>query len=363
MLKRVKDSVMIKRAVVAVGIIFGLSGCDLMNTQFEAVEDGINYQAKELKSATMPSELKVMSYNIKFGGGRIDMFFDCHGDRVIMTEDEVMSNMKALATFINKVDPDIIFLQEVDIDSKRSAYIDQLQYLLDNTALNYGVYASQWKADYVPSGGKKWIGKVNSGNAIVSKYPLKDAKRIALPLIGEQSALTQYFYLKRNVMITSLEADNKEVFLLNTHTSAYSHDGTKKKQLDIILSEAKKLSDAGHSILMGGDFNTLPPHTTHRGGFDDSACEGEFNGDIYEGEEEWMSGFFSAYQPAVDLQKYKADNTPYYSFTSLKTGSWNRKLDYLFTTELLSEGRVIQEETMRLSDHAPVVATFSFKNE
>jgi endonuclease/exonuclease/phosphatase family metal-dependent hydrolase len=352
---------MLRGLIFAVVVVFGMSGCDLMNTQFEPVEDGINYQAKELKDAKMPSELKVMSYNIKFGGGRIDMFFDCHGDRVIMTENEVMTHMEALAKFINEVDPDIIFLQEVDIDSKRSAHIDQLQYLLDHTNLNYGVYASQWKADYVPSGGKKWIGKVNSGNAIVSKYPLKDAKRIALPLIGEQSALTQYFYLKRNVMITSLEAQNKEVFLLNTHTSAYSHDGTKKRQLDIILAEAKKLSDAGHPIIMGGDFNTLPPHTVNRGDFDDSKCEGEFNGDVYEGEESWMDGFFEAYKPAVELEKYKADNAPYYSFTSLKTGSWNRKLDYLFTTEAFSEGHVIQEGTMSMSDHAPVMVTFSFK--
>ena len=28
-----------------------------------------------------------MNYNVKFGGGRIDFFFDCFGDRVLMSKE------------------------------------------------------------------------------------------------------------------------------------------------------------------------------------------------------------------------------------------------------------------------------------
>ena len=350
-----------KKILLSLAALLFLTGCDPFGTQFEALEDGNYFEAKNIKDLPKTKSLKVMTYNIKFGGGRIDMFFDCHGDRVIMSEEEVTTHLQNLAKFITEQDPDIIFIQELDIDSKRSAYSDQIQYLLDNTNLNYGVYASQWKASYVPSGGKKWIGKINSGNAILSKQKLSDAKRIALPLIGEQDGLTQYFYLKRNILTASVEFDDKTIYLANTHTSAYSHDGTKKKQLDIIFEKANEFIKNGNHLILAGDFNTLPPFTHNRDKFDDSACEGEFDGDVYTGEEEYMSPFYSIMNPAISLEEYKKDNTPYYSFTSLSSGFWNRKLDYIFTSLQIKDGKVIQNGTMPLSDHAPVSATVNFE--
>ena len=86
-------------------------------------------------------------------------------------------------------------LQEVDILSKRSGYIDQVQYLLDNTSMNYGCYASVWQADYIAFEG---TGRIDMGNAILSKYELSDAERIQLRLRTDQSDLVRYFYLIQN---------------------------------------------------------------------------------------------------------------------------------------------------------------------
>src|SRR5690606_25181918 len=110
----------------------------------------------------------------------------CFGDRVLMNKGEVLHNLERLAEKINQYDPDVLILQEVDVSSKRSAYVDQMQWLLDHTRLRYGVYAAQWKADYVPSDG---LGAMDSGNGILSKYPLSEAERIALSLRSEQSGL------------------------------------------------------------------------------------------------------------------------------------------------------------------------------
>jgi len=234
----------------------------------------VSYEAKNIVQPSTPdSLLNIVTWNIKFGGGRIDMFFDCHGDRVIMTHSEVMENMKGVAANIKHMNPDIIFLQEVDIDSKRSVYVDQVQYILDNTDLNYAVYASQWKADYIPSDG---LGQMNSGNAILSKYPLDNAERIALPLIGEQSGLVQYFYLRRNVLVADVTIKDKKINLLGTHTSAYSTDGTKKIQLEKIKEKVAEIDSKGERFILGGDFNNLPPNTQKYCDFDDDVCEGEF---------------------------------------------------------------------------------------
>ena len=152
------------------------------------------YESDDVVDVPMPDSLKIMTWNIKFGGGRIDFFFDCHGDRVIMEKQEVMDNMKLLAEKIRKVNPDILLIQEADVNAKRSAFVDQVQYILNHTQLNYGVYASQWKASYVPSDG---IGRMDSGNAILSKWKFTDAKRIALPLIQDQNFVVRYFLFEK----------------------------------------------------------------------------------------------------------------------------------------------------------------------
>ena len=189
-----------KYLVLITVLLFAVSGCDIFNTNFENMEDARMYRAKVITYAPVPSVLKIMTWNIKFGGARIDFFFDGWGDEVLMDESVVIGNTQNIANYINEVDPDIILLQELDIDSKRSAYVDQMQFLLDATELNYGAYASQWKADFVPSDG---LGRMNSGNAIMSKWRITDAVRIALPLI-DQDGLTQYFYLRRNILKTKI---------------------------------------------------------------------------------------------------------------------------------------------------------------
>ena len=346
-------------------LIFLVLSCDTFHTEFNDIETAQYREAKTIKEVTDNNDkLKIMNWNIKFGGGRIDFFFDCYGDRVLMTKKEVLENMYKLAQKINKENPDILFVQEADLNSKRAAYIDQVQYLLDHTNLNYGVYASQWKADYVPSDG---IGKVDTGNAILSKYPLKDAQRIALPLMTNQDAITKYFYLRRNILTTYINWKNKKINLLAIHTSAYSQDGTKLKQIKILKEKMDEIDKKGEIFIAGGDLNTIPPKSEKLKDFPDSICTDEaFQADDYTPDLGILDDFYNNYTPAISLNDYEADNSKYFSHTTNKNGFWNRKLDYLFTNEKFENGMIHQNieqggtETMKLSDHAPLTVTFSF---
>ena len=342
-----------------------LYSCDPFNTNIEDKKITlVQYEANNIVTAPdVDSLLKIVTWNIKFGGGRIDFFFDCHGDRVLMTKTEVAQNMQGVVANIKAMNPDVILLQEADVASKRSAYFDQVQYILDNTDLNYGVYAAQWLADYVPSDG---VGQVNSGNAILSKYPLDNAERLALPFIDGQPSIVKYFYLRRNVLSADLKLNNKTINILNTHTSAYSTDGTKKKQLEIIQKKVAKLDSEGKAFILGGDFNNLPPETDKYCEFDDDACE---KGSGYETqacevlvEELENMKIYSAYDAAIPQARYNLNQDIYGTFTSDKDGFWNRKLDYIFTNGAFvqNSGMVHQGissggvNTMPLSDHAPV---------
>jgi len=337
---------------------------DLMATQFPEEEPAEVLQASELSKATSaPDSLRIMSYNIKFGGARIDFFFDCYGDRVVMTEAEVTENLKKVATLINQLNPDILLLQEVDRGSDRVAGMDQVQFLLDATALNHGLYASQWDA-YVPSGG---IGRVNSGNAILSKYPLTNGTRHQLDLIDSQGALTRLFYLRRNLLVAQANVSGHKVGVLNTHLSAYASDSTLYKQLQRVYAQADQLAEAQEAVVIGGDWNTLPPGTQHVKDFDDNACalkSDDFSADDYSAQLAWLNPFYERYSEIVPLDTYNLDQRRYYTHTvNGSTGRWNRRVDYLFTSADSGWARseVYQSienggyETFPLSDHAPIL--------
>ena len=337
---------------------FLLVACDPFATKI-GTEVSI-YESKTIQSCTFPDTLKVMTWNIKFGGGRIDFFFDCHGDRVIMEKSEVIDNMALLSEKIREVNPDILFIQEADVNAKRSAFVDQVQYLLDNTGFNYAAYASQWKAKYIPSDG---IGKMDSGNAILSKWKFTDAKRIALPLIQSQNFIVRYFYLKRNILEINLENKGESIKLLTTHLSAYAKDDTKKKQLEILKTYVDSLHRKRQEFILGGDFNSLPPFSEQTSNFDDSACtDGNFEADNYSSETEWMMPFYNNYEAAIPLTDFKENNPKYFSHTTDKNGYWNRKVDYLFTNGSFvpTSGNTLQQ-WMQVSDHAPIVVNYKFR--
>lgn len=341
-----------------------VAGCDPFHTTFDDVESAIEYEAAETDSDPLasPDEVLVMTWNIKFGGGRIEFFFGCHDDRVLMTEEEVYDNLDGVVRKIKQVDPDVLLLQEVDVSAKRSAYVDQLQYVLDHTGLNYGAYASQWRADYVPSDG---IGPVDSGSAILSRWPIENGTRYALPLIGDQSAVKRYFWLRRNILIADVVVPGfGPLAVANTHTAAFSNDGTKREQLEIFKEKLDAIDADGRVFVAGGDLNTLPPGSKKVDDFPDQVCEGndfESAGDK-RAEFAWMEPLLDTYQAAIPTETFAEDNERYFTFTSDKDGFWNRKLDYMFTNASFEESLVHQSvargglATMPLSDHAPMTA-------
>lgn len=350
------------------GVLFALGCFDPFHTQFDAIEPAVRYQSsQQVEANATPTSLRVMTYNLKFGGGRLDFFFDCHGTRVLMSRSEVLGHLEALAEKVRQVDPDVLFVQEVEVNSKRAAFVDELQWMLDHTDLNHARYASQWKADFVPSDG---LGAVDSGNAILSKYPLGAGTRIALALRKEQSAIERYFFVQRNLLRSELLLPSGDsLWLANLHAAAYSQDGTKKLHIDRFKQELDALSELG-TVVGGGDLNALPPDSNKTEDFDDSVCTNEeYLADDYTEENDWLRPLYDNYTPAIALEEYRADNDRFFTHTTSSTGFWNRKLDYLFTNgEFEPESAQTHQDlssggstTMPLSDHAPLSVTLELQ--
>jgi endonuclease/exonuclease/phosphatase family metal-dependent hydrolase len=346
-------------------LALSLAGCDPLHTDLDDAEPVYRRaRAHPVDAPAAPDVVRVMNWNIKFGGARIDFFFDCFGDRVLMSRREVVDNLDALAAAIRHFDPDVLLLQEVDIDAKRSDYVDQLQYLLDHTQLSYGVYASQWRADFIPSDG---LGAMDDGNAILSRWPLHDARRIALARRTDQSKAERYFYLQRNILLAQTDIPGgAPLAVVNIHADAYGKDGTKLDHIARFEQELDRLNTEGMRFVAGGDLNTLPPGSTKLSGFPDSVCTDEdYVADDYSSETEALLGLYADYEPYVTTETYQADQARYFTHTVQgpeSGGFWNRTLDYLFTNGdfVDASGTVHQDEasggieTMLLSDHAPV---------
>ena len=373
-----------KKFLSILGVLLIL-GCDPFVTEFKDLSKAVMYEADSKSNATYDSgTIKVVTWNIRFGIARFPFFGDSCGDDVILDDATIEENMAAIADSLNAMDADIVLLQEVDVSSKRTGYMDQVQYLLDNTNLNYGCYASMWKADFIPSDG---IGRIDAGNAILSKYELTDAERIQLPLRGDQDDLTQYFYLRRNIVkakIPALTQGTQDFYAVDIHATAFATDDTKQQHIDKYVETLAEIHDGGDLFVTGGDLNSVPPGSSTDfcvsdmcDGDDyhtDQAEEEEYHKegsyfDNFDGEPEILVPLYDTYDVAIDTASYNlpehfthAPSTSMIDDTTVTM--YDRKLDYLFTNGTWDSGSGrTHQAAWELSDHLPVSAVLNLGGE
>lgn len=313
-----------------------------------------------------PAELRVLTWNIKFAGARVDFFFDGWGDRVHMTSDEVERHLDDIVALVAEQDPDVLMTQEVDLSSKRSAYIDMVQGILDRTDFRYAAWVPVWHVDYVPQDG---LGPVEMGQAVFSKYPITRNTRIDLPQGKEQGAITNYFYLRRAVQVVEIDVGSAGLTVINNHPTAYDDAATKLIHINTILDAAKAVNGP---MVVGGDFNVVPPGTINLDNFEDQApieTRGASEVVYTEAEAESIRPFYELYDAALPLEPYEAAMSVdaqrgYFTHSLTAEVFWQMPLDYLFTNLSWAEGHNLQRpgdgspatafDPMLLSDHSPM---------
>jgi endonuclease/exonuclease/phosphatase family metal-dependent hydrolase len=322
-----------------------------------------------------PQQLKVMVWNIKYCGGRLDFWFDLWGDRVHMTRAEAEGNLSRIVELINQVQPDVLIAEEIEVNSQRSAYVDAVREILERCSFSHAAYVSTWKSRYIPSEG---LGRMDLGNAVFSRYPIVAAERIAQSDRTDQDALTRSFYLHRAVVRAVLDLGGRQAAVLGLHTEAYDTDKTKSRQLREILDlmNAEPLP-----FVTGGDFNALPPGSVENKGFNDEHPDSvgtEFEQPPYDLGD--MVPFYDRFVPAIGLDRIGTTletQRPHFTHSVIgrnrvgsrgEPGFWNRTLDYIFASPgsawrdadtLQEPGRLgITLDPMELSDHCPVAGTW-----
>lgn len=194
-------------------------------------------------------------------GDKEDFFFD-GGKMVRPSQERVEENLSGITgTIAAHADADFILLQEVDVSSKRSHYINELEAIAKVLPHHAYSYARNYLVDYIPSPlDKPWdaYGKVDAGLATYSRYQPLEAVRYSLP--GEFGWPKKVFWLDRCLLVFRCDVPNgKQLVVVNQHLEAYDEGGIKKQQMDFMKGLLLKEFEQENYVIVGGDWNQCPP--------------------------------------------------------------------------------------------------------
>ena len=301
--------------------------------------------------------LKVMTWNVQYLAGKRYVFWNdlAAGTDEAPTADDMAFSLDEVARVIRDEQPDIVLLQELDDGAKASGYQNQLKLLQERVADLYpcSAHAFDWKADFIPD--PHIFGSVGRQLATLSRYEIEHAERLQLP-VSEVNLISRQFKPKNALLLTYLPlSDGGQMAVLNTHLDrATQPDETLQAQVSAVAKVLDKFESRGTPWLIGGDFNLLPlgqyqrlPSEQRTPYSSDSALHVLWDKYPMIPTNNEASG--------IDRARWL---THYPNDTNVSGP--DRTVDFLFYSPRIKrvEARVRQDDTLRISDHLPVIARF-----
>jgi len=192
-----------------------------------------------------------------------DSTLSSSGDRMVISPEEaVKKNISGGANFLKSKPTDFYLLQEVDMESKRSYYINQYDAFSKNLEGYNAVFSKNFDVAHIPIPVfEPWnsYGTALSGLGTFSKYKPLKSTRYDLP--GKFHFPDYLFQLDRCAAVHRFDLESqKELIVINIHNSAYDKGGNmKKKQMAFLKELIIKEYEKGNYVIAGGDWNQCPP--------------------------------------------------------------------------------------------------------
>ncbi len=207
------------------------------------------------QSDTIPDTVSILTWNIGYAGlgDNMDFFYD-GGKSARDTKERTIKNLDSIIAYIKKNEHDIILLQEVDTDSKRSYYINQLE-IIKKALPEYHTYFTYiYKSWFVPSPILHPSGRTKSGLMILSKYEPAEVLRFQYP--SKSPFPLSLFDLKRALLRMKFTLSNgKSIYISNTHNTAFGKSEMAVIENDFIIDMIKEENSRGNKFIVGGDWN------------------------------------------------------------------------------------------------------------
>lgn len=226
------------------------------NLTLEVKRNGANSYFEEAEPYTTDKYYWAMTYNIGFGAYQKDFSFFMDGGKSSWAEDEdsVIAAVCGMGEIITNVNPDFVFLQEVDIDGTRSYHVDELELLNQFVKGYYYTYAQNYDSPFLFFPPWEPHGANQSGLVTYSKGQITDAMRRSIPI---SESLSKFMDLDRCYSVSRVPLENgKSLCLYNMHMSAYgSNDEIRQGQLAMLYADMEADYKNGNYVICGGDFN------------------------------------------------------------------------------------------------------------
>ncbi len=222
------------------------------------------------KRVIRDSVLSFTIWNIGYAGlGQASDFFYENGallagGSMVRPPRELMRQyLGGVLTTAQSTKTDFFLFQEVDVDSKRSYYLDQFDSLRQRRPRDYAGFAANYRVSRVPLPLlEPWrvYGQVHSGIATLSNVQPQASFRHQLP--GEYGWPTRIFQLDRCLSLHRYAcANGKELVVMNVHLSAYDQGGSlKQQQMELVKKLCLEEYQQGNYVVVGGDWNQCPPY-------------------------------------------------------------------------------------------------------
>lgn len=208
---------------------------------------------------TVGETYRIMSYNVGFGAYSDDysFFMDGGTESRARSKEAATENINGAIDVIRGLDPNFLFIEELDVDGTRSWHINELELVkgaLDDRYLN-STFAQNYDSPYLFYPIPEPHGANQAGLAVFSEYPIASALRRSLPI---EDGFMKLVDLDRcySVQRIPVPDSERELVLYALHLSAYTSDGTiANKQLEMLFEDMRKEYEAGNWCIAGGDFN------------------------------------------------------------------------------------------------------------
>lgn len=290
------------------------------------------------------TKIKIMTWNMSYAHG-----LGSEGPGYIKhAKEHYEKNLKMISDYIRENDIDILLLQEIDFGASRTYFIDEAKVISDNTGLSHIAYAPSWDNRYIPFPYfpiKAQFGKMNSGGAILSRFPIVDNQVYLFDKPKANPFWYNAFYLYRFFQAVKIQILGQSFYLGNLHTEAFDKFA-RMEQARTIVNLKKELASAPWFVI-GGDFNSTPSYASKRSSF-----EG-YPEDDYESDEtlKIFNENFVDLKEIVSASEYQRNESNWFTFPTNKP---DRRLDYFYLNE---KAQILEKEvgSSLVSDHFPLI--------
>ena len=301
----------------------------------------------------------IMSWNIGYAGlGKDEDFFMDGGKKVRPDSKAVVEKyFSGIKETIGRYTSDILFIQEIDIKSKRTWNMNQVEALKKFTGKGMA-FAYNYKCTYVPFP-LPTIGHIESGLSIYTNFETSSAQRYSLP--GPFKWPVRLANLKRCMLISRIPVyenggdSGKQLVLADFHLEAFDSGEGKIAQTKALKTFIENEYAKGNYVIAGGDFNQrFPGSNAFPAVWEDGWLPGQLDSDMLE------AGWSFVYD---DSKPTCRSNQRKYNDADAAAHNWQYHVidGFIVSPNIKKLSVNVIDEDFQNSDHNPVFMNFELK--